>query len=239
MNATAAKKLLRKASNPERAGILQRFFKTGKGQYGFGDKFIGVTVPGTRLIAKTFKTLPQDEVAILLSSKIHEERLLALLILVAQFEAGDQKIKKEIYSFYLSHTRNINNWDLVDLSAREIVGEYIRVNPKELKTLGRLAKSTSLWERRIAIIATYAFIRAKESSVTFTIAELLLNDREDLMHKAVGWMLREVGKRVSRDEERAFLNKHAKTMPRTALRYALEHFDKDEREYYMHLKNTN
>lgn len=238
MYAANVKKLLKKEGNPEKAEVLQRFFKTGKGQYGYGDKFIGVTAPVMRRLAKMYKELPLNEVAELLGSPIHEERLLALLIMVAQFQSGNDRMKEGIYKFYLSQTSRINNWDLVDLSAREIVGDYVRANPKEKKTLVRLAQSPILWERRIAIIATYAFIRAKESTMTFQIAELLLEDKEDLMHKAVGWMLREVGKRVGRDEERAFLNTHAKTMPRTALRYALEHFDKTEREYYMKLKNT-
>ncbi|HSX58374.1 MAG TPA: DNA alkylation repair protein [Candidatus Saccharimonadales bacterium] len=231
MNSLDLKKELKKLSSEKKAKASAWFFKTGLGQYGEGDLFIGVTVPEQRKIAKVFKDLPLAEVEKLLKSPIHEERLVSLLILNGQFAKGNKTIKKEIYKFYLANTQFVNNWDLVDSSASYIVGTYLLDKPREI--LYKLAKSPSLWERRISIISTLAFIVKGESSDTLKIAEVLLNDKEDLMHKAVGWMLREVGKRVSREELVSFLNKHYKNMPRTALRYAIEHFPEAERQKYL------
>ncbi len=222
---------LENLKNPEQATNLQRFFKTGKGQYGEGDVFLGIKVPVLRSVAKRYNELALDEVQELLDSKIHEHRMMALFILMSQYQKADDDKKKRIYDFYLKNTRNINNWDLVDLSAPNIVGNYLL--DKDRSILYKLAKSKLLWDRRIAILATFAFIRNKESKDVLAIAELLLNDKEDLMHKATGWMLRELGKRVSQEKEEEFLRKHCKTMPRTMLRYAIERFSDEKREFYM------
>jgi 3-methyladenine DNA glycosylase AlkD len=231
--ARKAQQRLRSFASPEQAAILARFFKTGPGQYGEGDRFIGVKVPTTRKVAREFKNLPLFEVKRLLHSKIHEERLLALVILVGQFEKGDDAIKKQIYNLYLTNTSYINNWDLVDLSAPQIVGGYLQNRSR--KPLDRLAKSKSLWERRISILATFYFIREGNFNDTLKIANMLLKDKEDLIHKAVGWMLREVGKRdVAVLEE--FLVQHCRVMPRTALRYAIERFPEDRRLAYLNKK---
>jgi len=231
--AKSAQQRLRSFASPEQATILSRLFKTGPGQYGEGDKFIGVKVPVTRKVAKEFKSLPLSEVECLLHSEIHEERLLALVILVGQFEKGDDAIKKQIYDLYLANTQFINNWDLVDLSAPQIVGGYLQ--DRSRKPLDRLAKSKSLWERRISILATFYFIREGDFADTTRIAEKLLGDKEDLIHKAVGWMLREVGKRdVAVLEE--FLTQHCGAMPRTMLRYAIERFPEGKRMKYMDRK---
>lgn len=221
---------LRKLATPEKKKASEWFFKTAQGQYGFGDKFIGVTVPEQRTIAKKYQELPLIDLIILLKSEIHEERLTALIILVHKFQKADQKLKKDIYEIYLKHSKYINNWDLVDTSAPKIVGEYLQ--DKERSILYKLAKSKSLWERRIAIISTFQFIYYKDSKDAYKIAEILLADEQtlsrearnknDLIHKAVGWMLREAGKRVSKKELMEFLKKHYKKMPRTMLRYAIE-----------------
>lgn len=218
--------------DPNKADNLARFFKTGEGEYGHGDIFYGLSVPQSRIIANTYKDIPLLDIKKLLSSKVHEERLIALLILVDKFKRNlDQR--DEIYHFYLSHTQYINNWDLVDVTAPKIVGEYLRGKDKSI--LLKLAHSKNLWERRIAIISTFQFISLdKDFKNTFKIAELLLEDRHDLIQKAVGWMLREAGKRVSEKEERNFLDVHYKEMGRTALRYAIERFDKDLRLKYLH-----
>lgn len=221
---------LSKYSSSDKVEFLPRFFKTGPGQYGEGDEFIGVVVPDQRIVAKKFVDLPLAEIQKLLKSKIHEHRLTALMILVYQYKKATDVQKDEIYKFYLSNTKLINNWDLVDLSARDIVGEYLVDRDRDI--LYRLARSSNLWEKRIAIVATWAFIRRDDHKDTLGIAELLLGDTHDLIHKAVGWMLREVGKR-DRAVEEQFLKKHHKTMPRTALRYALEHFDDKKRKLYM------
>ncbi len=228
--ARAAQHRLRSLAFPAHAAVLARFFKTGPGEYGEGDRFIGVKVPVIRQVAKEFKNLPLAEIECLLHSEIHEERLLALVILVNQFEKGDDITRKPIYSLYLANTRYINNWDLVDLSAPQIVGGYLENRSR--KPLDRLAKSSSLWERRISIVATHWFIRQGDFADTLRIAEKLLNDREDLIHKAVGWMLREVGKRdVVILEE--FLGEHCRVMPRTMLRYAIERFPEEKRRGYL------
>ncbi len=216
--------------NPEKAKILQGFFKTGKGEYGEGDIFLGLTVPQTRSVAKKYKHLELPEVKELLLSRIHEHRLAALLVLVEQFSHADDRGKKCIYDFYIKHASRVNNWDLVDLSAPNIAGRYLA--DKNKKALYSLAKSKNLWENRISIVATYAFIKNGSFEDTLQIAELLLADRHDLIHKAVGWMLREVGKRNQHEEE-AFLQKHYKKMPRTMLRYAIERFEKKKKAFYM------
>ncbi|MGA2254204.1 MAG: DNA alkylation repair protein [Thermoguttaceae bacterium] len=221
---------LRSLGNPKDAIFLAGFFKTGPGQYGEGDVFIGVRVPVIRQVAKDFKGLPLPEVECLLHSPIHEERLAALVILVLQAAKADAKTRKQIYDLYLANTKFINNWDLVDLSAPQIVGACLA--DKSRKPLFRLAKSSRLWDRRIGILATYHFIRLRDFADTLAIAEMLLDDREDLMHKAVGWMLREVGKRdVAILED--FLGRHGRAMPRTMLRYAIERFPERKRKTYL------
>lgn len=228
------KKDLARYSNKGKAIVLARFFKTGKGQYGEGDKFIGVVVPNAREIARKYTDISLSLVASLIKSEIHEERLVAILILVDKFKKGNEKIKTEIFEFYLTHTKNINNWDLVDLSAPNILGTYL-LN-KNRVILIRLAKSKNLWERRIAIIATFAFIYVGEFEWTFKIVEILMKDEHDLIHKACGWMLREMGKRVSERELEKFLDKNALKMPRTMLRYAIERLPEKKRKYYLNLK---
>jgi 3-methyladenine DNA glycosylase AlkD len=229
-NAKKAQQRLRSFGNPEQAAILARFFKTGPGQYGEGDRFISVKVPATRKVAREFGNLPLADVECLLHSEIHEERLLALAILVGRFEKGDDAARRRVYDLYLANTRHINNWDLVDLSAPQIVGGYLETRSR--RPLDRLAKSASLWQRRISILATHWFIRHGDFADTLRIAERLLADKEDLIHKAVGWMLREVGKRnVGVLEE--FLDKHYTVMPRTMLRYAIERFPETKRHAYL------
>ena len=225
------RKELRNLANPEKAKILMGFFKTGKGQYGEGDKFLGIMVPQTRLVAKKHAQLPLAEVLQLLQSAFHEERLAALLILVLQYQQGDEKQKKKIFDAYLKNTQWINNWDLVDLTADRIVGAYLSDKPKDI--LFKLAESKLLWERRIAMLATFHEIKNGRSETALAIAEKLLLDREDLMHKAVGWMLREVGKRCSHQVEEKFLQKYVKLMPRTTLRYAIERFEEGKRLRYL------
>jgi 3-methyladenine DNA glycosylase AlkD len=221
---------LRTFASAENARIAQWFFKTGPGEYGEGDQFIGVRAPDLRRLAKELKATPVDEVLQLLQSPIHEDRSLALLILVHAFTKGDVATKKRIYEAYLQHTDFINNWDLVDISAPHIVGAYLFDQSR--KPLYKLAKSKSLWERRISIIATQYFIRQKDFADTLQIAKLLLDDKHDLIHKAVGWMLREVGNRDLTAEE-TFLQAHYKTMPRTMLRYAIEKFSEAKRQAYL------
>jgi 3-methyladenine DNA glycosylase AlkD len=215
------RKDLAAAADPERARNLAWFFKTGEGEYGHGDRFIGITVPVLRRIAQRYTHLSLDDVGRLLASPIHEHRSTALEILVAQYEKGDQAHKREIFDFYLKHTRHINNWDLVDASARSIVGAHLLSRSR--RVLYRLAKSKSLWERRIAIVATAAFIQAGELDDTLQLAMLLLPDEHDLIRKAVGWMLREVGKR-SETVLTEFLKRNYAQLPRTTLRYAIERF---------------
>lgn len=218
--------------NSNKANILAGFFKTGRGDYGEGDVFLGLTVPQSRKIAQKYRNLPFADNATLLESKIHEERLIALLMLVHNFQRGDTATKDKIYKFYLRHTKYVNNWDLVDLSAPKIVGEYLRDKPRDI--LYKLAKSKNLWERRIAILATLLFIvKAKEFVDTFKISEMLLNDTHDLIHKAVGWMLREVGKRVSEKTLKSFLSKYYRQMPRTMLRYAVERLPESKKRAYL------
>ncbi len=220
-------------ADPVKGKFLARFFKTGEGQYGEGDIFYGLTVPQSRVLALKYKDLPLKDVEKLLQSKVHEERLIALLILVWNYGKGDEERKKEIFDFYLSHTKYINNWDLVDLSADKIMGEQLLRVSGVSGVLVRLAKSENLWERRIAIVSTYAFIKRGKYEDTFAIADILLKDPHDLIQKAVGWMLREVGKRVSEEKLEEFLKPRYKTMPRTCLRYAIERFSEEKRRLYL------
>lgn len=218
-------------ATPERAAASQRFFKTGKGQYGEGDRFWGVTVPEQRKIARAFAALPLGQLSKLLESPMHEERLTGLFILVRRYQKGEAATKQEAFDFYLRHLGRVNNWDLVDSSAPYIVGGHLLT--RDRARLDRLAKSKNLWERRVAMISTLAFIAEGEHQDTFRLARTLLGDEHDLMHKAVGWMLREVGKRVDPELLRGFLRQHAQAMPRTALRYAIEHFGPAERKAWL------
>jgi 3-methyladenine DNA glycosylase AlkD len=227
MTAREIQDRLRSLENPEAAAFAARFFKTGPGQYGEGDVFLGLRTPVLHALAKEHQWLGHDHVIILLRSEVHEERLLALLIMVRQARKADRALKKCLYDLYLAHTRFINNWDLVDCSAATIVGGYLV--DRSRKPLDRLARSRSLWERRISIIATHQFIRIGEFADTLRIAESLLDDEEDLIHKAAGWMLREVGKRDLVILVQ-FLKQHAHVMPRTMLRYAIERFPEDKRQ---------
>ncbi|MFH1767630.1 MAG: DNA alkylation repair protein [Candidatus Omnitrophota bacterium] len=222
---------LKRYSNKKKAKILRSFFKTGPGEYGQGDLFLGATVPQIRKIANMhYRYFSYTQTAKLLKSKIHEERLLALLILVSKYQRSGYGDRQKIYKLYLKSSRYINNWDLVDLTAPKIVGEFLVSENKEV--LYDLARSKSLWERRIAIIATFRFIKKGYFKDSLRIAKILLYDREDLIQKAVGWMLREVGKRDQSAEE-AFLKKHYKNMPRTMLRYAIERFEEKKRQGYL------
>jgi 3-methyladenine DNA glycosylase AlkD len=232
MKASAMKRVLRAHADPSRVPILRRFFKTGAGEYGEGDEFVGVTVPALRKVCRQCQGTSLDEVRILLGSRIHEDRALALFLLVDAFTDGNVAERRRIYDFYLSQTSRINNWDLVDCSAGAIVGGWLW--DRSRAPLRALARSESLWERRIAIVATHYFIRRGQYEDTLTIADLLLHDRHDLIHKAVGWMLREVGKRDGA-LERQFLDTRAAHMPRTMLRYAIERFPAAERAAYLRM----
>ncbi len=225
------KKELRNVATEKKAKASSWFFKTGEGQYGYGDKFLGVTVPEQRQIAKKFPDLTLVDIEKLLESAIHEERLTALFILVGKYQKGSEELKKLIFEFYLTHMSRINNWDLVDSSAHKIVGDYIK--DKKITLLLSLAKSDVLWERRIAIVSTFAFLSEKNSKPTFAIADILLSDREDLIQKSVGWLLREAGKQVSMKELSDYLTKNYRKMGRTALRYAIERFDGEERKKFL------
>jgi 3-methyladenine DNA glycosylase AlkD len=219
-------------ADKEKVKLLQRFFKTGKGEYGEGDIFIGIVVPNQRTVAKKYKDLTFPEIQKLLNSKIHECRLTALLILTYKFPKADEKLKREIVEFYLKNTKQINNWDLIDLSSVEILGEYFLEHNAYKRVLLKFSKSKNLWERRISIIATFTFIKNHQFTDSLKIAETLLNDKEDLIHKAVGWMLREIGKRDLKTEEE-FLKKHYQKMPRTMLRYSIEKFPEEKRQFYL------
>jgi 3-methyladenine DNA glycosylase AlkD len=218
---------LRAYSDEEKKEILPRFFKTGKGQYGEGDRFMGVTVPNTRKVAKSAAGLSSDVVEMLLESPWHESRLCALLILIEKY----RKDPETIVTFYLNHTRWVNNWDLVDLSAPYILGDYL-VKLEDRSILYELAQSQLMWEQRIAVVSTLMLIRKGQFEDTMRLAQKLLSARHDLMQKAVGWMLREVGKR-DKGLLQSFLEKHKSQMPRTMLRYAIEKFSPEERAYYM------
>jgi 3-methyladenine DNA glycosylase AlkD len=230
MKAFELKNKLAANRNTAQAEILQRFFKTGKGEYAEGDIFLGIKVPVTRNISAKYTDLVFAEIKKLLHSKIHEERLAALLILVAKTKKSGNESLKEIYDFYLQNIKWINNWDLVDLSAEHIIGKYLWFNKSSV--LYQLAKSENLWERRISIISTFYFIKHGNFQPTTEIAKILIKDEHDLIHKAVGWMLREIGKRDF-DYENEFLKLNYKKMPRTMLRYAIEKFPENLRQDYL------
>ena len=223
---------LQKLASPADAEFLQRFFKTAPGEYGAGDRFIGVRVSALRRLAREFRALPPPAAAKLLQSPIHEERLLALLILTDAYERADESGRAAIYRLYLKNLARVNNWDLVDCSAPRIVGRHLEERPR--KILFRLARSKILWNRRVAVLATFHFIRQDDFGDSLRLAEFLLDDGHDLMHKAVGWMLREIGKRDVAGLEK-FLRKHAARMPRTMLRYAIEKMPERKRQFYLQL----
>ncbi len=219
--------------NRKKSLVLRRFFKTGVGEYGYGDIFLGVTVPQQRAIVKRYFMITSlFDIKKLLYSPIHEHRLTALLLLVQKFQKAELSDKKNIFDFYLTHLHRVNNWDLVDSSADKIVGAYLFFAQKDFLLLEKMAQSNDLWTRRVAIIATFYFIKNNEFKLTLRISEILLGDDHDLIHKAVGWMLREVGKKSLPTEE-SFLQKHYKTMPRTMLRYAIERFPTNKRTLYL------
>ena len=232
---------LAEVANPQDVRELQRFFKTGKGQYGAGDRFIGVRVPAIRSVVKEFADLSPADLNDLLDSAVHEHRFAALAILVGQFQRASRPAERDdaerdrLVAFYLDAMRRgrVNNWDLVDSSAEYILGEYLYDRPRD--QLARLAKSGIIWQRRIAIISTFAFIKHGDASTTLEVAEVLLADKYDLIQKAVGWMLREVGKRVDRELLIRFLTEHAQEMSRVTMSYATEHFENTERVYYRSL----
>lgn len=232
MSLNVLKKELSDLASPKKAKILMSFFKTGKGQYGEGDVFLGIVVPDQRKIAKKYQILPIRDVLELLHSKYHEHRLTAIFILILQYQKGDQKTKEKIYSQYLKNTKYINNWDLIDLSAPKIVGDYLLNKPRDI--LYHLASSKNLWKRRISILATFAFIKQSDFKDTLKISELLLADNHNLIHKATGWAMREVGKK-DQSVLIQFLNMHSIKMPRTMLRYSLERLPGKKRRYYMNL----
>jgi 3-methyladenine DNA glycosylase AlkD len=218
------------SANPDDAVHLQRFFKTGPGEYGQGDRFLGIRIPVLRGMARRYRGLPGEDLLALLRSEWHEERMLALLLMVQEYAKAPAERREEIYHDYLGHTAWVNNWDLVDGSAAQIVGAHLA--DRDRKPLVALAESESVWERRIAIIATLHFIRRGEFGPTLELAGRLLADRHDLIHKAVGWMLREVGER-DRTAEEAFLQRHQASMPRTMLRYAIEKLPEPRRKWYL------
>src|SRR5665811_1661500 len=225
------KEEVKSLASPQKARILERFFKTGKGEYGEGDIFIGLQVPDARKIVRKYAHISLEDTLQLLASEIHEERLIALLIMVGKARRGDESEKEILFNKYLGNTLYINNWDLVDLSADKIVGSYLFEKPKDI--LYSLAASKNLWERRIAVMATFDFIKKGFYEDTLKLARILLNDRHDLIHKAVGWMLREIGKRCSQEVLEQFLLVNYKQMPRTMLRYAIERLPEDLRLQYL------
>lgn len=238
MNAADVMAALEAYAHPQDAAFLGRFFKTGAGQYGEGDTFIGVRVPDTRTACKTFKDLPLPEVRALLESPVHEHRLAGVIILAERAKKADEPTRKEIYEFYLQAARDglVNNWDIVDSSAEYAIGGYLYGKPRDV--LFALAKSDDIWQRRVAMLSTFAFIKKGDASTTLQLAELLLGDTHDLMHKAVGWMLREVGKRCDEALLTGFLDAHAAVMPRTMLRYAIERLPAEQKRYYMAQKSA-
>lgn len=233
MTAKEAQRELRTFSRPERVESTAKFFKAYPGGYSEGDFFLSCGVPATRGVAKRFAKLPLSELDKLIAGKWHDDRLLALFILVGQYKKGSQPERAAIYDFYLAHKAHVNNWDLVDSSAQFIVGPELAGRADKLDILTTLAHSGIVWDRRIAMIATFAYIMQGEADDALMIAEILLHDSHDLIQKAVGWMLREIGKRVSRDTLLQFLDAHAATMPRTTLRYAIEHLSPEQRAHYM------
>lgn len=244
LNLATLTKELKQAGDKRQALHLQRFFKTGPGQYGAGDIFLGVKVPVQRQVASRYGHLSLADIEKLLASPYHEIRLAGILILVRQYEkATSQDDRQKIVNFYLSHTAGINNWDLVDLSAYKVVGDFL-VRQEELRkpgskksaippVLAKLSRSRNLWDRRIAMVSSFAFIKSGQEDVAFALALQLKDDKHDLMHKAVGWMLREAGKRTSQDRLRSFLKAHGRELPRVALRYAIERFSPAERKRFL------
>jgi len=230
MDIEELKKSLNKLANPVQAKILQGFFKTGVGEYGEGDIFLGISMPAQRKNAKNYAGLNLSKIKELLESDIHEHRMAAIIILVEKYQKANDEEKANIANFYLKNAKRINNWDLVDVSAPKILGDFLL--DKDKKVLYDFAKSKNLWEKRIAIISTFGFIRKEKFYDALSISEILLNDSHDLIHKAVGWMLREIGNRDI-DVEEEFLKKYYKTMPRTMLRYAIEKFDEEKRLGYL------
>jgi len=230
VSAAQVKRELGAIADPERAAFLQGYLKTGPGEYGEGDVLLGVNVPEQRTIAKAHRDLTLPQIEKLLASKYHEHRSVGLMILTMQSARADLAGRRERYDFYLAHTDRVNNWDLVDLSCREVVGGYL-LEAGSWDPLIALAKSDLLWDRRIAMVSTWTFIREGDLVPTFTIAEMLLTDEHDLMHKAVGWMLREAGKKNESALEE-FLDKYAAQMPRTALRYSIERMTPERRAYW-------
>jgi 3-methyladenine DNA glycosylase AlkD len=227
------KKELKSLSNPAKIGVFQKFFKTGKGEYGEGDIFLGITVPVQRVVAKKYIDINLNDVFILLKDPIHEFRLTSLFILVMKYRKSDKTGKEKITKLYLKNTKNVNNWDLVDTSASIILGEYLLDKPRGI--IFKLAKSENLWERRIAVLSTYAFLRNNDFDDAIKIYTMLLRDKHDLMHKAVGWMLREAGKRKI-NVLINFLDRNCTVMPRTMLRYAIEKLPEKQRKYYLNRK---
>jgi 3-methyladenine DNA glycosylase AlkD len=230
LTAAAARRRTRALADPQRAIGVARFFKTGPGEYGAGDRFLGIRVPDLRRLTRAYQDMPLAEVQLLLTSSWHEERLLALLILVGQYGRADDRGRASIYRAYLTHSNYVNNWDLVDCSAEHIVGAHLR--HRDRARLRRLTASKLVWERRIAVLSTFHYIRRGEYGETLGIARRLIGDSHDLIHKAVGWMLREVGNR-DRGAEEEFLRAHASRMPRTMLRYAIEKFPEPLRRRYL------
>ena len=226
---------IKSLANKDRAKASLGYFKTGKGEYGEGDIFIGLSVPQCRELAKKYGDLSFSDIEKVLTSPIHEERLIALLIMVDRYKKSSQEDKEYLFNFYLAHTKYINNWDLIDTSADKIIGLYLLEKNKtmNIQLLTKLANSSSVWERRIAVLSTFAFIKKCLPDEALRIAEIVLHDKHDLIQKAVGWMLREVGKQCSEEVEEVFLNKHYKTMPRTTLRYAIERFPEEKRQLYL------
>lgn len=228
---------LEKRGRPQDAEAVGKFFKSYDGGYGEGDMFLAITVPLIRMVAKQYANLTLQEIEQVLESPIHEMRLLAVIVMANQAKskrASDEK-RKALYDLYLRRTDRINNWDLVDSSSRDVVGEYVLLHPEETATIRKLAKSQDLWERRTAMVSCWAFIRQNQLDLPYEIAEMLLPDKHDLIHKAVGWMLRSAGDK-DQDRLREFLTTHITHIPRTALRYAIEHFDAEERQYFLRLK---
>ena len=224
---------LRKFERPEKEKIFIRYFKAGKGEYAEGDKFLGLKTGETRSVAARYKNIEYQDIKKLLASPIHEERICAVMILVQRFEKGDTKIRKEVFEFYLKNLDGINNWDLVDISCPKIIGRYLYETGESRKFFYTFAKSDNLWKRRIAMMSTFFYIKQNDFKDTLKIAEILLNDKHDLIHKAVGWMLREIGNRDLGVEEE-FLKKYYKKMPRTMLRYAIEKFPESLRKQYLY-----
>lgn len=232
MNSSQVKNELKKFASNTKAVSSARFFKTAKGQYGFGDKFFGVTVPNQRLVAKKYSKLSLVEIEKLLKSKIHEQRLTALIILVGQYKKSDLKNKDIITSFYLKNKKYINNWDLVDTSAPNILGDHIVLKRTNIQILDKLSMSQNIWDKRISILATFSLIRNADYGKTIELCSYFINDKNDLIHKACGWMLREVGKK-SKPTLLSFLKMYSSKMPRTMLRYSIEHLNINERKFWL------